>query len=107
MDSHQRWERVLAAIEAEARRAEALLAAQSEESVVVEAVPSEPVAVPADWLLLAPGEVPAELRDRIVELQERVAALQAGLARALREWTPRSPLPDPGARAPIFIDTAL
>jgi|KBSSwiStaDraftv2_1062776.scaffolds.fasta_scaffold04891_13 hypothetical protein len=132
MDNRQRWERVLAAVEADARRAEALLAAADGEPVPEpEPVPTA-MAVPADWLLPAGHAagpegsvtafdtdalpplhamppVPDELRDRIVDLQARITALQQELARALRDWQPAASIPVAGARSrtPVFIDTAL
>lgn len=116
MENRQRWERVLNAVEADARRAEALLAQVERDSAVELADAS--LAVPAEWLLpkapdagrapegVDPVEaylttpaselpaiedmppVPAELRDRIVGLQAHIRELQSELEQALREWQP-------------------
>lgn len=95
--SKQAWERVLAAVEADARRAEALLVAPQDD----QPEPGNPAGdgrldgVPAEWML--PGgatelppltnmpAVPEELRERIESLRYRIDALQTELAEAIRE----------------------
>lgn len=117
MENRQRWERVLNAVETDARRAEALLA-QVQRDSAEEAGVEQALAIPAEWQLptatdtarapegVDPVEaylttpaselpaiedmppVPAELRDRIVGLQTHIRELQSELEQALREWQP-------------------
>lgn len=117
------WERVLAAIEADTRRAEALLQAPAEEPP---AEPAEPaLAVPADWVL--PGEVvaapaglpalppladmppvPDHLRERIEDLKAQIDDLQGQLARVLDEWRPqRVVVTGPPQAQPVYVDRRL
>ena len=129
---NEAWERVLAAVEADARRAEALLRIPADEPLPADLVENAAVelppslAVPADWVL--PGEVPPapaaalptlpplsqmppvppQLRDRIEALRAQIADLQQQLARALEEWQPQ-PLvivAAPQAR-PVYVDRRL
>jgi hypothetical protein len=118
--SREAWERVLAAVEADARRAEALLQTPPEEfaerSDELDAA-SAP-GLPADWLLptataLPPLEsmppVPEELSDRILELQAQIVSLQEELAAALRD-IPRTPgrkMVAAMAEVPAYIDRRL
>lgn len=120
MDNKRAWERVLAAVEAEARRAQALLTSQPNAE---QADPSDTgvrVVVPEDWLLptgvhASPAladmpPVPPELRGQIQALQDRIADLQRELAAALRDW--RQPTPvvitgGPRIEPPIYVDRRL
>jgi hypothetical protein len=117
MDSKQQWERVLAAVEADARRTEALLATAGAD---VEVPAPQPDAVPANWQLptvdtsqLPPlsqmPPVPKELRDRILALRSRIIGLQGELAQALREWRPPAAAIPAGAsiRPPVYVDRCL
>lgn len=126
--SKQAWERVLAAVEADARRTEALLSAGV---TVAEPVadaedaaerPTGPAGVPVEWMLPTGGggdlppldempPVPAELQERIESLRDRIDALQAELAEAMREL--RQPRPrvltaaGDTAQTPHFVDRHL
>jgi hypothetical protein len=118
MDNKQRWERVLAAVEADARRAEALLIA--DEAPEPEPEPPLP-GVPAEWLLpsnagtLLPVDqlppVPAELRDRIEGLRDRILALQSELAEAVRTAQQAQRLtaavPATPVESPLYVDRRL
>lgn len=106
--SREAWERVLAAIEADARRAEALLATPAEEFPADrdedsaddgQAGPAS-TGLPADWLLPAPAvlpplevmpPVPEELSEHILELRAEVIRLQGELAEALRSLPQSQP----------------
>ncbi len=129
---NEAWERVLAAVEADARRAEALLRIPADEPLPADLVEDAGVklppsfAVPADWVLPAEAPpapaaglpalpalsqmppVPPELRDRIEALRAEIADLQRQLACALEEWQPQ-PLvvvAAPQAR-PVYVDRRL
>jgi hypothetical protein len=121
--SKQAWERVLAAVEADARRAEALLGAPAEDLPEPEP-PGEGIGqpgVPAEWML--PGgatelpplsqmpAVPEELRERIESLRDRIDALQAELAEAMRELRRPRPAVLTGASSatstPHFVDRRI
>jgi len=123
MDSKQQWERVLAAVEADARRAEALLLAD-EQAAAADETETGPAPVPADWLLpttnptgLPPIEqlpaIPEELRERIVALRAHILALQAELTSALRTWqhsqraTLGTGLVGTAAQPPVYVDRHL
>jgi hypothetical protein len=96
-DGSGAWERVLAAVEADACRVETLLGVG-----VVGRGAGAAGAVPAEWLLLGPvPELPAPdqmplpprgLRAHIASLCCRIAALRDEVAEALRGW----PQPPPG-----------
>jgi len=124
MDSKQQWERVLAAVEADARRAEALLLADEQAAAAAEETEAGPAPVPADWLLpttnpagLPPIEqlpaIPEELRERIVALRAHILALQAELTSALRTWqhsqraTLGTGLVGTAAQPPVYVDRHL
>jgi hypothetical protein len=124
MDSKQQWERVLAAVEADARRAEALLLADEQAAAAVEEADAAAARVPADWLLpttnpssLPPIEqlpaIPEELRERIVALRSHILALQAELTSALRTWqhsqraTLGTGLVGTAAQPPVYVDRHL
>lgn len=103
--SREAWERVLAAVEADARRAEALLNAPVEsfaherqeggdEEHRDTGANGHDAALPVDWMLptgtdLPPLEamppIPEELSDRILELRSQIMALQTELTAALRD----------------------
>jgi len=137
VDNRQRWERVLNAVETDARRAEALLAQVQLDSAEE---PSEhALAVPADWLLPTTADtgrapegvhpveaylstpaselpdfddmppVPTELRERIVGLQRHIRELQMELEQALREWQPAPPQAAlrPAPPRPQYVDRQL
>jgi hypothetical protein len=73
------WEEVLAAVEADAAHAAALLAGRPEDPL--------PAATPPVLPALADmPAVPEELKDRIESLRDRIASLQDELTVALREW---------------------
>jgi hypothetical protein len=117
VDDKQAWERVLAAVEADARRAEALLHAPPEPIAPVQ--PDPLTGVPADWLLPTPsGDLPAvsemppippELRERIETLRDQIGELQAELTTALRELRqpPRMVLAGVAAEPPVYVDRRL
>lgn len=129
MDSKQQWERVLAAVEADARRAEALLLAEEQAAAAAtEEAEAGPAPVPADWLLptanaaanpagLPPIEqlpaIPEELRERIVALRSHILELQAELTSALRSWqhsqraTLGTGLVGTAAQPPVYVDRHL
>ena len=100
--SREAWERVLAAVEADARRAEAVLHAPPESFLAdghenPAADEARCSGLPADWLLpattgLPPLEsmppVPEELSERILTLRAQIVALQTELAAALRDKPP-------------------
>jgi hypothetical protein len=121
------WERVLAAVEADALRAEALLRAPG-----ASFEPSLPLPpdmdeggrdhadpVPADWKLpsaveLPPLEsmppVPEELSERILALRSQIIELQAQLSAAMQAIPrphPRHTVAVVSAEAPAFIDRRL
>jgi hypothetical protein len=125
MAHNEAWERVLAAVAAEAKRAEAML-----HGPTVEAGPVHDglVGVPTEWMLpttpagaaiLPPlsemPPVPPELRERIESLRDHIEELQGELSAALGEWRragaqgewrqPRRPvvLVTP-AEQPVFVD---
>ena len=122
--SREAWERVLAAVEADARRAEAVLHAPPESFLAEqqETPAAENAAcsgLPADWLLpattgLPPLEsmppVPEELSERILTLRAQIVTLQTELAAALRD-IPRSQTRKVVAAAavevPSYIDRRL
>lgn len=96
MPHNEAWERVLAAVAAEATRAEAVL---SGSAVVAQPVQHDVVGVPTEWMLptnpagaaiLPPlsqmPPVPPELRERIESLREHIDDLQGQLTAALGEW---------------------
>lgn len=116
------WERVLAAMEADAARAAALLTgAQDEPHDDGPDTGAANTGVPATWRLPTPdattvptplpdpGEmppIPDELRDRIVALREQILQLQGELASAMAEVRnqlrpARRPDPEP---TPGFMD---
>lgn len=130
-----RWARVLSAVEAEARHAEALLEALNSEQA--EEVAEHGLAVPTSWLLPSSTatahepvdpftafmsrepvelpaldqmpEVPEELGERITQLQARIAQLQGELAEAIRDWQPaprRTSFPQ-ASRPPVYVDRQL
>lgn len=121
--SAQAWERVLTAIEADTRRAEALLQAAPED-LVPDTAPSigsdgdRPRGVPAEWLVPVASElppldtmppVPEELSDRILDLRGEIIRLQSELAAAMRD-IPRQQARiglQPAAEPPSFIDRRL
>lgn len=118
--SREAWERVLAAVEADARRTEALLQTPPEEFAARsdELDAASLPGLPADWLLpmisnLPPLEtmppVPEELSDRILELRAQIIDLQDQLATALRD-IPRAParkMVAASAEVPAYIDRRL
>lgn len=103
MTTNQAWEEVLAAVEADVRRTEELLADDARAA----AEPAVSYLAPAQWQLpmhgpeLPPLEqmpaIPAELRERIRELRLRIVALQIELSTELAEL--RSAQVGPIARA--------
>jgi hypothetical protein len=119
--SREAWERVLAAVEADARRAEALMQTPAEEFVesgdVLDAatVPG----LPADWLLptattLPPLDtmppVPPELSERILTLRSQIMRLQTELSSAMRDVArnlPRRPAAAVPVEVPAYIDRRL
>jgi hypothetical protein len=121
--SAQAWERVLTAIEADTRRAEALLQAAPAD-LVPDTAPAigsngdRPRGVPAEWLVPVASElppldtmppVPAELSDRILGLRGEIIRLQSELAAAMRD-IPRQQARiglQPAAEPPSFIDRRL
>ena len=119
--SREAWERVLTAVEADARRAEALLHAPPEEFAASceEIDPATSVGWPAEWLLpTSTGlpsmdsmpPVPEELSDRILELRAQIMALQDELSAALRDIPRAQPRRMVGAaavEAPSYIDRRL
>jgi hypothetical protein len=125
--SREAWERVLAAIEAETRRAETLLATPVEEfptnddrddSSDSAATPSSR-GLPADWMLptstaLPPLEamppVPAELSERILALRAEIIRLRDEMAEALRllpQSQPRSMALATAIETPSYLDRRL
>lgn len=126
MDLHnEAWERVLAAVEADTRRARALVQAQVEEPVEPVEPAEPPLAVPADWTLpaevvpapagmpaLPPLEdmppVPPHLRERIESLKAQIEELQRQLVRALDEWqAPRVVVTAAPQAQPVYVDRRL
>lgn len=89
---------MLAAVAADARRAEALLAD-------LPVTPSELVLPP----LAAMPPVPVELRERIEQLRTQIDELQAQLAETLRGWQPPRRMVLAGAvpRPPVYVDRRL
>lgn len=75
------WEEVLAAVEQNAARAAELLASAPHDAFVV--APAPPPILPA---LTEMPAVPEHLRERIATLRDRIDALSAELAEALRVW---------------------
>ena len=125
--SREAWERVLTAMDADARRAEALLHAAPESFLADNQQDGHDDAernghctgLPADWLLpattyLPPLEsmppVPEELSERILTLRAQIVTLQTELAAALRD-IPRSQTRKVVAAAavevPSYIDRRL
>lgn len=119
MAGSRAWDEVLAAVEADVRRTEELLAQER----AAAAVPPADYLAPAQWQLppstpeLPPLDempaVPAELRDRIRDLRVRIVALQVELAHQLAELraaqdgpvaraAARRPVPSPAAPAQFF-----
>ena len=95
MAHNEAWERVLAAVAAEAKRAEALLPGPPRETA---AVADGVTGLPTEWMLptnhagaaiLPPlsemPPVPPELRERIESLRDHIETLQAELAAAMAE----------------------
>lgn len=119
--SKEAWERVLAAIEADALRSEALLRAVEGETTAAQQEPEHApadVALPAEWLLPSTVElppldamppVPTELSERILDLRSQILGLQAELAEAMRNLPkpPRAALAPTPAEVPSFIDRRL
>jgi hypothetical protein len=126
--SREAWERVLAAVEADARRAEALLHTPAEafiesadaNAATEEAAAAGPSGLPAEWLLPAAVElpsldsmppVPEELSERILALRAEIMRLQTELAAAIRTLPREQPrrLVAAGAvtQAPSYIDRRL
>lgn len=103
MAPSQSWDEVLAAVEADVRRTEELLAQERAET----AAPPTGYLAPAQWQLPTTGPelppldqmpaIPAELRDRIRELRVRIVALQVELTHELAEL--RAAQSGPVARA--------
>jgi hypothetical protein len=92
------WEEVLAAVEADAERTGALLAAPTDATVP----PDVMVVLPP---LAAMPPVPEHLRERIRQLRQRIDVLQDELRATLREWqVPTTPAPVVVAAAPRFLD---
>lgn len=92
------WEEVLAAVEADAERTGALLAAPADAPVP----PDVAVVLPP---LAAMPPVPEHLRDRIQHLRQRIDALQDELRATLREWhLPPTPTHLVAPAAPRFLD---
>jgi hypothetical protein len=120
MDNKQAWERVLAAVEADARRAEALLQSPAEPAPSTSPAPDVLVGVPADWLLPASSAelpsladmppVPPELRARIEALRDQIEVLQGELASALCEWRQPQRMVLAGVahdEPPVYVDRRL
>jgi hypothetical protein len=124
MNSKQQWERVLAAVEADARRAEALLLADEQAAAAADAADPGPAPVPADWLLPTTNPtglpsieqlpaIPEELRERILALRAHILALQAELTSALRTWqhsqraTLGTGLVGTAVQPPVYVDRHL
>jgi hypothetical protein len=119
--SRDAWERVLAAVEADARRAEALVHAPPEEFLESSDQLEEAGVrgLPADWLLptataLPPLEamppVPPELSERILDLRSQILRLQDELATAMRDIAsnhPRRPAAVVPVEVPAYIDRRL
>jgi hypothetical protein len=120
--SRAAWERVLAAVEADARRAEAILQAPAEEFIQEPMdgdAESAPTGLPAEWLLptsveLPPLEsmppVPQELSERILGLREQIRQLQEQLAaamHALSRTQPRTLVNAASVEVPSYIDRRL
>lgn len=119
-ERNEAWERVLAAVEADAQRAAALLRAPTTATVPTDDEPGhDDAAVPADWLLPAMSvetvlpplaempPVPAELRERIETLRAQIDDLRVQLAEALRDWQqPRRMVltGSPPAKEPVYVD---
>lgn len=92
------WEEVLAAVEADAERTGALLAAPADAPIPADV----PVILPP---LAAMPPVPEHLRERIQHLRQRIDALQDELRATLREWhLPPTPAPMAVPAAPRFLD---
>ena len=91
MAPNEAWERVLAAVAAEAKRADALLHGPAAD---VTPAPLTPAGLPTEWMLPTAANspvlpplsemppVPPEMRERIEELQAELAAAMSELRRA-------------------------
>ena len=94
MAPNEAWERVLAAVAAEAKRADALLHGPAAD---VTPAPDGPAGLPTEWMLPTAANsavlpplsemppVPPEMRERIEELRDHIEELQAELAAAMSE----------------------
>lgn len=94
MAPNEAWERVLAAVAAEAKRADALLHGPAAD---VTPAPVSPAGLPTEWMLPTAANspvlpplsemppVPPEMRERIEELRDHIEELQAELAAAMSE----------------------
>ena len=111
---------MLAAIEADALRSEALLRSTEDgpDESGTETAPAADVALPAEWLLPSVVELPAletmppvppELSERILALRSQILSLQTELADAMRNLPkpPRAALAPAPAEVPSFIDRRL
>ncbi|HZC72233.1 MAG TPA: hypothetical protein VE442_16180 [Jatrophihabitans sp.] len=102
METLPTWDEVLAAVEADADRAAALLAAPPEAPLPADGAP-----------LILPNlgsmpAVPERLRERIETLRDRIGELQRELTDALREWHVPAPVGQVRvAAAPQYLDRAL
>ena len=94
MAPNEAWERVLAAVAAEAKRADALLHGPAADAAPA---PVGPAGLPTEWMLPTAANpavlpplsemppVPPEMRERIEELRDHIEELQAELAAAMSE----------------------
>lgn len=120
--SRDAWERVLAAVEADARRAEAVLQAPAEEFIQAPAEDGTERAqtgLPAEWLLPTSAElpplesmppVPPELSERILALRDQIRQLQEQLAAAMHDISrnqPRTLVNAASVEVPSYIDRRL
>lgn len=120
---NEAWERVLAAVAADVRRAEELLRAPVTAAPAPDADSAAvPAGIPADWLLPSAHDpelpplsemppVPPALAERIVTLRDQIAGLQDELRAAMaqvRARPQRLPVATPPRRpAAVYLDRRL
>lgn len=100
--SPQSWEDVLAAVEADVVRSEALVASAADVDAPLDLAGTAALVLPP---LAAMPPVPEHLRERVGRLRDRIRDLEAELAATLREWQlPTRPAPRVAVAAPRFLD---
>jgi hypothetical protein len=104
------WEAVLAIVEAEAAFAESLLDATDPASapaylVAPSVLPAKPELPPLETM----PAIPAELRERVIAVRDRIEELQQLLAVALQDapWQLLVSQPSVTAAAPQFLDRRI